>query len=76
MIQVPAHATIFVMHEAVHFRKGIDGLAAVARNVLEQEPMSGAFSCSETNVATCSGSCSMTGVGSGCAPDDYRRGHF
>ena len=43
MIQVPAQASVFVMHESVNFRKGIDGMAAVARVVLEQEPMSGAF---------------------------------
>lgn len=43
MIQVPAQATVFVMHDAVNFRNGIDGLAAVARGVLEKEPMSGAF---------------------------------
>ena len=43
MIQVPAQASVFVMHESVNFRKGIDGMAAVARVVLGQEPMSGAF---------------------------------
>ena len=43
MIQVPAQASVFVMHESVSFRKGIDGMAAVARVVLGQEPMSGAF---------------------------------
>jgi transposase len=43
MIQVPAQASVFVMHEPVNFRKGIDGMAAVARVVLEQEPMSGAW---------------------------------
>ena len=34
MIQVPAQASVFVMHESVNFRKGIDGMAAVARVVL------------------------------------------
>ena len=43
MIQVPAQASVFVMHESVNFRKGIDGMAAVARVVLDREPMSGAF---------------------------------
>jgi hypothetical protein len=43
MIQVPAHAAVFVMHESVSFRKGIDGMAGIAREVLRQEPMSGAF---------------------------------
>ena len=43
MIQVPAQASVFVMHESVNFRKGIDGMAAVARMVLDKEPMSGAI---------------------------------
>ena len=43
MMQVPAQASVFVMHEPVSFRNGIDGLAAVARGVLGKEPMSGAF---------------------------------
>jgi len=43
MIQIPAHAHIFVMHDAISFRNGIDGTAAIARLVLAQEPMSGAL---------------------------------
>jgi transposase len=43
MIQVPAQASVFVMHAPVSFRKGIDGMAAIVRVVLEQEPMSGAL---------------------------------
>lgn len=43
MIQIPAQASVFVMHEPVSFRNGIDGLAAVARGVLSKEPMGGAI---------------------------------
>jgi transposase len=43
MIQIPANATVLVMHEPISFRNGIDGMAAVARVVLEREPMDGAF---------------------------------
>lgn len=43
MIQVPAQASVFVMHEPVSFRNGIDGMAAIARVVLGKEPMSGAY---------------------------------
>lgn len=43
MIQIPAQASVFVMHDCVSFRMGIDGLAAVARQVLRKEPMSGAL---------------------------------
>lgn len=43
MIQVPAQASVFVMHEPVSFRNGIDGMAAVVRLVLGKEPMGEAF---------------------------------
>ena len=43
MIQVPANANVVVMHEAINFRYGIEGTAAIARTVLEKEPMGGAF---------------------------------
>lgn len=43
MIQVPPNANVVVMHEPINFRTGIDGTAAIARLVLEKEPMDGAF---------------------------------
>lgn len=43
MIQFPANANVLVMHEPISFRNGIDGTAAVARVVLNKEPMDGAF---------------------------------
>lgn len=43
MIQIPANANVIVMHDALSFRNGIDGTAAVARLVMKVEPMSGAF---------------------------------
>lgn len=43
MIQVPATATVLVMHEPISFRNGIEGTAAVARVVLQREPMDGAL---------------------------------
>jgi transposase len=43
MIQVPANATVVVMHEPINFRAGIDGIAAIARLVLERDPMDGAL---------------------------------
>lgn len=43
MIQIPANATIFVMHEPISFHTRIDGSCAVARLVLHKEPMEGAF---------------------------------
>ena len=43
MIQVPPNANVVVMHEPISFRNGIDGTASIARIVLENEPMDGAF---------------------------------
>jgi len=43
VIQVPANATVVVMHEPLSFRNGIEGTAAVARTVLQREPMDGAL---------------------------------
>jgi transposase len=43
VIQIPANANVVVMHEAISFRSGIDGTAAIVRLVLEKEPMDGAF---------------------------------
>lgn len=41
MIQITPHMKILVAIEPVDFRKGIDGLAAVCRQVLKSDPMSG-----------------------------------
>lgn len=43
MIQIPANATVFVMHDAISFRNGIDGTSAITRLILEKEPLDGAF---------------------------------
>jgi len=41
MIQITPQMRIFVAVEPADFRKGIDGLAQVCRQVLEQDPFSG-----------------------------------
>jgi transposase len=41
MIQITPQMRIFVAVEPVDFRMGIDGLARVCRQVLEQDPFSG-----------------------------------
>lgn len=43
MIQVSPTAVILVMHEPVSFRNGIRGTVGIARSVLQQDPMSGAY---------------------------------
>lgn len=42
MLQLSPQTRVFVAVEAVDFRRGIDGLAALCRQRLDQEPMSGA----------------------------------
>lgn len=41
MIQITPHMKILVAVEPVDFRKGIDGLAAVCRQALNADPMTG-----------------------------------
>ena len=43
MLQLTPQSRIFVATEPVDFRKGIDGLAAVCRTVLGDNPLSGAL---------------------------------
>jgi transposase len=42
MLQLSPHSRIFLATEPVDFRKGIDGLAAVCRQVLGANPLEGA----------------------------------
>ena len=43
MLQLTPQSRIFVATEAVDFRKGIDGLAAICRRALGDNPLSGAL---------------------------------
>lgn len=43
MIQWPADTEIFLLHDPISFRSGINGTSALVRNILEKEPMDGAF---------------------------------
>ena len=43
MIQVPANANVVLLHEPISFRFGIEGTCAIARTVLQREPMDGAL---------------------------------
>lgn len=43
MIQITPHIRIYLCISAVDFRKGIDGLTGVCRNVLEQDPFCGSM---------------------------------
>ena len=41
MVTLPASVRVFVAVAPADFRKGFDGLAQLAREVIEQDPMSG-----------------------------------
>jgi transposase len=43
MIQITPHMRIYVAHQAVDFRKGIDGIVRVCRDKLTVDPFSGAL---------------------------------
>src|ERR1051326_8401138 len=45
MIQLTAHMKILIAIEACDFRNGIDGLAAICRNRLKEEPFDGGVFC-------------------------------
>lgn len=42
MLAIPANLPVFVHRDAVDFRNGIDGLVAMCKNELSQDPFSGA----------------------------------
>ena len=41
MIAIAPHMRILLATQTVDFRKGIDGLTAVCRNILDKDPFSG-----------------------------------
>ena len=43
MLQVVPQMKIYLAHQALDFRKGIDTLAGYCRNVLQKDPYSGAI---------------------------------
>jgi hypothetical protein len=76
VIQVPANATVVVMHEPINFRNGIDGTAAIARLVLEKEPMGGAFFVFRNGSETCSACWPTMGQDTGFARSGFRKAVF
>jgi transposase len=52
MLQLTPQSRIFLATEPVDFRKGIDGLAAVCRLVLREQPFSGAVFVFRNRAAT------------------------
>jgi hypothetical protein len=52
VIQVTPHMRVFVAREPLDFRNRIDGTAAICRNRLQQDPMSGALFVFRNRAAT------------------------
>ena len=52
MVQLTPQSRILLATEPVDFRKGIDGLAAVCRKVLGEQPLSGAIFVFRNRAAT------------------------
>jgi transposase len=67
MLQLTPQSRIFLAMQPVDFRKGIDGLAAVCRQVLGENPLEDAIYVFRNRAqARHSSSCSMTVRGIGC----------
>jgi len=52
VIQVTPHMRVFMARQPLDFRNRIDGTAAVCRNRLQQDPMSGALFVFRNRAAT------------------------
>ena len=65
MLQLTPQSRIFVATHPVDFRKGIDGLCAVCRQVLGDNPWRAPSTCSATARARRSSSCSTTARATG-----------
>ena len=66
MLQLAPQSRIFLATQPVDFRKGIDSLATVCRQVLGQQPLSGAVFVFRNRAATVSKSSSTMDRDSGC----------
>ena len=65
MLQLTPQSRIFLATQPVDFRKGIDGLAAVCRQVLGDNPLEGAIYVFRNRTGRRSSSCSTTVRGTG-----------
>ncbi len=76
MIQLTPHMRIKVAVEPVDFRKGIDGLAAVCRQVLTSDPFSGGVFVFRNKRKTVIKILCYDGQGFGLFQKRLSRGHF
>jgi transposase len=76
MVQLTPQSRIFVATEPVDFRKGIDGLAAVCRQVLGEQPLSGAVFVFRNRSATALKLLLYDGQGYWLCSKRLSQGHF
>jgi transposase len=76
MIQLTPHSRIFVATQPVDFRKGIDGLAAVCRQCLGDNPLEGAIYVFRNRSATALKILAYDGQGFWLAMKRLSRGRF
>jgi hypothetical protein len=69
MLPIGPTTQVLVMHEPVSFRSGIDRTVAIARLVLQKEPMDGAMFVfrNKNRIGQCCVSCTMTAADTGGA---------
>ena len=72
MIQITPQMRILLAVEPVDFRKGIDGLAALCRQVLGTDPLGVRSSCFAAGVGAHSNAWFTTVRGFGCAKSDFQ----
>ena len=70
MIAITPHMHILLATQTVDFRKGIDGLAAVCRNILDKDPFNGYLFVFANKTKHQLKYLSMTARDSGCARKD------
>jgi transposase len=76
MVQLTPQSRILVATAPVDFRKGIDGLAAVCRTVLAEQPLSGAIFVFRNRSATALKLLFYDGQGYWCCTKRLSQGHF
>jgi transposase len=76
MVQLTPQSRIFLATQPVDFRKGIDGLAAVCRQVLHEQPLSGAVFVFRNRSATALKLLFYDGQGYWLCTKRLSQGHF
>jgi len=76
MLQLTPQSRIFLAVQPVDFRKGIDGLAALCRNILNENPLGGTVYVFRNRTGTTLKLLAYDGKGFGSVPNGSRKGTF